>query len=297
MEIADQVAIFRDGVKVGDFPAGEVSEKMLTYHMTGREVEYSRYQRTFQDDQIVLEVKDLKKAGNYEGVNFQIKKGDILGIIGLLGSGRTELALSLFGLNPPDEGQILVNDEVTAIESPGAAIKKSISLVPENRQTQGAYMGMSIMDNVNSVILDSVTGKGGVLDRDAMNKNAQNTLDELRIAAESIQTDVMNLSGGNAQKVVLGRWIATMPEVLILDSPTVGVDVGSKSEIYDRIHTFAEKGMGILLISGEIPEILANCNQLLIMKHGQVVAYLDNAELEMADRHQRIFDIMDSDEY
>jgi simple sugar transport system ATP-binding protein len=295
MEIADNVAIFRDGVKVGDFPAKEVDEKKLTYYMTGREVDYPKYTRVYQDDRPVLEVDGLTRKGNYENISFRIRRGDIFGIIGLLGSGRTELALSLFGLNPPDTGRILINDEEISIPSPAAAINKGISLVPESRQTQGVYMGASILDNINSVVLDSVTLKNGVLDRNAMRKKAEEKVNDLRISTENIYTNVINLSGGNAQKVVLGRWIETMPEILILDSPTVGVDVGSKSEIYERIHSFAQNGMGILLISDEIPEILANCNKLLIMKFGKAVAHMSDLELKSEDGYQRIFSILDSD--
>ncbi|MDR2163832.1 MAG: sugar ABC transporter ATP-binding protein [Clostridiales Family XIII bacterium] len=295
MEIADHVAIFRDGAKVGDFPAREVDEKTLTYHMTGREVEYPRYTRIHKDDRPVLEVDGLTRKGNYENISFKIRRGDIFGIIGLLGSGRTELALSLFGLNPPDGGRILVNGEELSVQSPAVAIDNGISLVPETRQTQGVYLGMSILDNINSIVLDSVTSKNGVLNNEAMKKKAEDKVSELRIVTESIYTNVMNLSGGNAQKVVLGRWIETMPEILILDSPTVGVDVGSKSEIYERIHAFAEKGMGILLISDEIPEILANCNELLIMKFGKAVAHLSDSELKSGDSYQKVFNIIDSD--
>lgn len=294
MEVADQVAVFRDGVKVGDFTSSEVNEKMLSYHMTGRKVEYKRYARKVEDDKPILEVKNLTSDGKYSDISFKVRKGDILGIIGLLGAGRTELALSLFGLNPQDSGKIIIEGKEHRFTSPKQAIDRGISLVPENRQAQGCYMKKSITDNVCSPILDRVKKTLNILDTKLMEKISEDTVNELRIVTQDTSTEIQNLSGGNQQKVVLGKWIASEPKVLILDSPTVGVDVGSKGEIYERIQHFAEQGMAIILISDEIPEILANCNKLLVMKAGKVVSSLDNGDLEAVDSHNRIYEIMNS---
>lgn len=296
MEVADQVAIFRDGEKVGDFLSSEVNEKMLIYHMTGRDVEYQKYCRKIEDDKPVLEVENLTCEGKYSDISFQLKKGDILGITGLLGSGRTELALSLFGLNPHDSGKIIIDGKECRFTSPEQAINNGISLVPENRQSQGCYMGKSITDNVCSAILERLRKPLGVLDSGKMEEKAKEIIKELRIVTQSHSTEIQNLSGGNQQKVVFGKWLATTPKVLVLDSPTVGVDVGSKEEIYERIKQFASKGMAIILISDELPEIHANCNKLLIMRAGKAVAYLDKDDLEAEDCHKRIYEIIEEGE-
>lgn len=296
MEVADQVAIFRDGEKVGDFLSSEVDEKMLVYHMTGRKVEWQKYSRKIEDDAPVLEVENLTSEGKYSDISFKLRKGDILGITGLLGSGRTELALSLFGLNPHDSGKITMDGKEYLFTSPEQAIQRGISLVPENRQAQGCYMGKCITDNICSVILDKVKKPLGILDTGKMDSKAKETVKELRIVTENTSTEVQNLSGGNQQKVVFGKWLATLPKVLVLDSPTVGVDVGSKEEIYERIQHFASLGMAIILISDELPEILANCNKLLIMRSGRAVAEFGKAELEAADSQKRIYDIMEERE-
>jgi simple sugar transport system ATP-binding protein len=292
MEVADQIAIFRDGKKVGDFPSSEVNEKMLIYYMTGRKVEYSRYVRKNKDNKPVLEVRGLTRKGNYSDINFNVRKGDILGIIGPIGAGRTELAMTFFGLNPQDSGKIIIEGKEYRFTSPDQASKSGISLVPENRQVQGSFMGKSITDNVCSTILESVSKAFGILDAIIMNSKAQNTVEKLRIVTENISTEVQNLSGGNQQKVVLGKWITTLPKILTLDSPTVGVDVGSRGEIYERIQYLAVQGVGIIFISDEIPEILANCNELLVIRSGKVVAHLNSADLEMEDCHKRINELM-----
>ena len=292
MEVADQVAVFRDGSKVGDFPSSEVNEKMLTYYMTGRKVEYSRYVRKNTDEESVLEVKGLTRKGNYSDINLNVRKGDILGIIGPIGAGRTELAMTLFGLNPQDSGKIIIEGKECRFTSPKQASKSGISLVPENRQIQGCFMVKSITDNVCSTILETVSKAFGILDSKLMDRKAQDVVKKLRIVTENVSTEVQNLSGGNQQKVVLGKWITTLPKVLALDSPTVGVDVGSREEIYERIQYLASQGVGIIFISDEIPEMLANCNKLLVMRSGKVVAYLDSDDLEAEDSHKRIYELM-----
>lgn len=295
MKVADQVAIFRDGEKVGDFPSSEVDEKMLIYYMTGRKVEYSRYVRKNEDEEPLLEVKGLTRKGNYDDINLKVRKGDILGIIGPMGAGRTELAMTLFGLNPPDSGKIIMEGKECRITSPDNASKKGISLVPESRQTQGCFMGKSITDNVCSTILEMVSKALGILNTRLMQKKSEDSVKELRIVTEDVSTEVQNLSGGNQQKVVLGKWIVTVPKVLILDSPTVGVDVGSREEIYERIQHFAAQGMGIIFISEEISEILANCNELLVMRSGKIIAYFNSSELDAVGSHKRIYEFMYSE--
>ena len=296
MEVADQIAIFRDGEKVGDFPSREINETKLIRYMTGKEYIYTRYERNRTEETPVIKADNLGRKGNYKGIQFEVRPGDILGVTGLLGSGRTEMALSLFGLNPYDEGTLLIEGKKQNFHSSTRAIRAGISLVPENRQTQGCYMSRNITDNVSSTILDKVKNKIGFLNRHLMIEKAEKTINSLNVVTENANTILQNLSGGNAQKVVLGRWIATSPKVLILDSPTVGVDIGAKAEIYEKIQRLADEGMAIILISDELQEILANCNRLLIMRNGNEVALLGENELQQKDIAETIYNLMYSEE-
>lgn len=301
MEVADQVAIFRDGEKVGDFPATQVNEQMLTYYMTGRKVEQIKYiHKTKENKPVIetenkpiLEVKELTRMGHYYDINFKLYKGEILGIIGPMGAGRTELAMTIFGLNPQNSGKVIVENQECWFISPEQPIKRGISLVPENRQIQGLFLRKDLIDNVCSTILKTFgSNMLGFLDTESMIKKTQDTIKELRIITGSVFTEAQNLSGGNQQKVVLGKWIATLTKVLILDSPTVGVDVGARQEIYDRIQHIATQGVGIIFISDEIPEILTNCNKVMVMRGGRIVANFDSKSLEADDIHKRIYELM-----
>ena len=296
MEVADQICIFRDGKKVGDFLKSEINEKMLTYHMTGRKVEYPRYVRKIESGLPILEVKNLSRKGNYSDINFKVCAGDIVGIIGLLGSGRTELALTLFGLNPQNCGNIIIDGKEEVFKTPKDSINKGVSMMPENRQSQGCFLKKSISVNVASSILDRLKNKLGFIDKKVQDKKAEEVVAKLRVRTKSVETEVQNLSGGNQQKVVLGKWMVTDPKVLILDSPTVGVDVGSKAEIYDHIQGFANNGMGIVLISDEITEIMVNCNKIIVMRAGKVVGYFNEKDLESENSKNEIYDIMYADD-
>jgi len=287
-KVADSITIFRDGKKVGDFPSKSLDENTLAYHMTGRDVEYPRYKRVIRKDEPLIEVEGLTKKGNFENVSFSIRKGDILGITGLLGSGRTELALSLFGLNPPDSGTIKFNGKPVKIKSPQDAVNIGIGLLPEDRSTQGLFLNKSINENISSALIDKMKTKIGFVDTLSQSKLANEKVKHLRIRTPSISLPVKSLSGGNQQKTVIAKWVATGPKLFILDTPTVGVDIGAKSEIYEQIHNFADEGMGVILISDEFEEIRANCNKVLILSEGKVVALIDENEIQSMNLRERI---------
>jgi simple sugar transport system ATP-binding protein len=260
MEVADNVTIFRDGAKVGDFNVSELDEGKLVYYMTGRNIEYKRYKRSEDDGSDILSIKNLTREPNYRNINLSLRKGDIVGLTGLLGSGRTELALTLFGLNPPDSGSIELGGKAYRPKTPTAAVNAGVSMLPENRQTQGAFLGRSIKDNISASVLGKISNKAGVISSEKERGMAEDAVRKLNVKTAGIESKVEELSGGNQQKVVLGKWTETQPAVFILDSPTVGVDIGSKSEIYEYIQQLAHKG-GVILISDEIPTV-ANCNSL-----------------------------------
>jgi simple sugar transport system ATP-binding protein len=270
--IADRITVLRDGRKVGVFAAGALSMNDLVYQMTGKVIEYVPYVYRKDDEEKppVLEVKRLSKAGDFEGVSFTVSAGEIVGLTGLLGSGRTELALSLFGLNKPDSGEISLEGKKATFTSPEQAISLGISLLPEDRHTEGLFLRQTIEANISATILSSLRTRWGAIDEAAKDRICNSLFSNLRIKASSIRSRVQELSGGNQQKVVLSKWVATNPKLFILDSPTMGIDIASKSEIYARIHELASRGMAILLISDEIPEILNNCTRILVMRAGKI---------------------------
>ena len=290
--VADKITIFRNGCKIGDFNKEDLDEKKLSYYMTGREVEYPKYIRKCNDNNVIMEVNHLTRKDHYEDISFKMRPGDIVGLIGLLGSGRTELAMSLFGLNPAQTGQIKINGKVVKINSPMAAKKHGIAMLPEDRITQGLFMDREIKENISSSIVDTVTKNKVLIDRKAENDIAKHYVEELKVRTPSVETVVGNLSGGNQQKVVIGKWVATHPRVFIMDTPTVGIDIGSKAEIYEQIHKFADQGMAILFISDEIPEIIANCNRVIVMRSGRCIRVIEEDELMMPEAPKLISELI-----
>ena len=285
-EVADKITIFRNGNKIGDFNSSDLDEKSLSYYMTGREIEYPRYHRTYKDNTPILSVEHLTRKGQYEDMSLTVRPGDIIGLTGLLGSGRTELAMSLFGLNKTQAGVIKVNGKEVDINSPMVAKKYGIALPPEDRSREGLFIERKIKENISAPIIDTICKKG-IVNRKKENEIAEKYVEELKVRTPSIETVVGTLSGGNQQKVVISKWIATSPKVFIMDTPTVGIDIGSKAEIYEQIHKFADEGMAIILISDEIQEVMANCNRVLVMAHGKCVVELSEEDLmqEGADKH------------
>jgi simple sugar transport system ATP-binding protein len=291
-EVADTITIFRDGRKVGDFNSTELTHSSLIFHMTGRSVEYPRYTRKNKENNTRFEIRNLSRPGHFENVNVKMRPGDILGITGLMGSGREELALSLFGLNPSKSGEVFMNDRKVKIHNPTDAVSSGLSLLPEDRHAQALFPTHSISENISSASLAKITTNAGLLNRKGEVANAMNMVKKLNIRTPDVETNVQNLSGGNQQKTVIARWVLTDPQVLILDGPTVGVDIASKVDIYEQIQSFAENGMSIILISDELPELLANCNSVMVMRSNKVVGLLTNEELEQSDAADRLQSMM-----
>ena len=270
--ISDNITVIRDGKKIGDFATESLNEETLALHMTGKKILYTPYEYEPSNDNVtpVLEVKGLSREPHYRDLDLTVKPGEIVGIIGPLGAGRTEFALSLFGLNQPDRGEIVVDGAPQAIRSPEEAIEAGIALVPEDRHVQGLFQEKPIDENLVASVLDTVT-RWGLVDGDAANGVAQRWFSELSIKAPSPRDAVGSLSGGNQQRVVIGKWLATQPRLLILDGPTVGIDVASKSTIHEIVHELARNGMAIVIISDEIPEIHKNSSRIVVMRDGTFI--------------------------
>ena len=294
MRIADSITVIRDGHKIGDFAASEIDEKKLAYYMTGREVAYQKYERREGAEDKLLEVRNLSKKGNYEDISLDVRKGDILGLTGLLGAGRTELALSIFGMNKPDSGEILMNGKKVTINSPEAAIDLGIGLVPEERGVQGLFLKKSINENVAAAILKRLKGVFGNIDSGRSRSLTKSAIDQFRIKVYNEDTVIGTLSGGNQQKALIARWASSDPKLFILDNPTVGIDIGSKAEIYEYIQKFASEGMGIILISDEVEEIVSNCNRVIVMFEGHKVKEYSEEDMKAPDIREQINELVES---
>jgi len=277
MEIAERITVLRDGKLIGTYKCSEMDDKKLEYLMTGETSVYEPYHfKPDKEETPLLRVCSLSKSNNFKGINLDIYPGEIVGITGLLGSGRTEFALSLFGLNPADSGTIEIEGKKVSIHSIERAKRYGIAYVPENRLKQGLVMDQSVGRNLVSTTIDRLTGKGGLIDAEKMNTAIQTWVDSLRIKIPSVDSPVKTLSGGNQQRIVLGKWIATQPKLFILDNPTVGIDVSAKSSIHKTIKKLAQEGMGIIIISDEVCEVLCNCSRVLVMHKGRMIGEFDS---------------------
>jgi len=277
-EIAENVTIIRDGHKVGDYPAGELDNDKLTYLMTGLKIESTAYERLqpIDGDDGLLEIRNLSRKGHYENINFSVRRGDILGITGLIGSGRTELALSLFGLNKPDSGAIILDGQTVAINSADEAMRLGIGYLPEDRLLQGLYVEKPIGTNIVVTVIEKLLNRFGLISNEKRRSLESKWIDNLKIKTPSAAMPASSLSGGNQQRVVLAKWLATNLKLFILDGPTIGIDIASKNNIHGTIREFAREGVGIIMISDEIPEVRQHCNRILIMREGRIAAEIED---------------------
>lgn len=249
--------------------------------MTGKELDQSRRVPPLDDDAPErLRVEALTSAGRFDNVSFSVRKGEILGITGLLGSGRTEIAQALFGLLPIDSGRVFIDGQQVEVTSIKQAIDAHIGYVPEDRLTEGLFLDKSIADNVIAASIDHHTSKLHTLRKERIRRTIAHYFEALRIKAPDVLAPVRSLSGGNAQRVVLAKWLARSPKVLILNGPTVGVDVGSKAEILDILREQAQAGMAIIIISDDAPELVSCCHRVLITKGGHIDAELAGADVD-----------------
>lgn len=271
-EISDRITVIRDGQKMGTWPAEDLTTRKITELMTGLDIVHERkLPNNAEETHTVLELKNLSRAGQYQNISLSLKRGEVLGLCGLLGSGRTELALSLFGITRPDSGEMIVEDKPIIFKNNAQAIKHGIGYVSEDRLTLGAILQQSIVDNMVISILDRLKTPLHLIDEQKCQQIVQEWIADLDIKVTDPNNALSTLSGGNQQKVVLAKWILTRPKVLILDAPTVGVDIGAKDSIYKLIHRLSGVGIAILLITDEASEAFYNCDRILHMKQGSIV--------------------------
>jgi rhamnose transport system ATP-binding protein len=269
--LADRVTVLRDGEYVGTLPVAETDRDMLIQMMVGRRIEQLFPKLPAKIGAPALELRALACAPLVKPTSLTVRAGEIVGLAGLVGSGRSELAQTIFAVTPADAGEILVDGRRVAVRSPGDAKRAGISYVPEDRGSQGLVRPMSIEHNLTLTALRAVS-HGSFLDRRAERRLASDSVRRFGIRASGIGQLVNQLSGGNQQKVVLAKWLATAPRVLILDEPTRGIDVGAKAEIHRLMSELAGQGLAILMISSELPEILGMSDRILVLREGRVAA-------------------------
>jgi len=276
--VADRVVVLRDGQQVGNLSIEEATPERIIHLMVGRELKDMFHKEDAQIGVSLLEVRGLTRRGVVEDVSFTLRRGEILGFAGLVGAGRTETARLLFGADPKDAGEVYVDGKAVEIRSPADAVKAGIGLVPEDRTNQGLVLRLSVSDNIVLPTLDRYARAGSWMDRRALRNTAQSYVDKLSIRTPSLEQKAMLLSGGNQQKTVVAKWLASHLQVLIMDEPTRGIDVGAKAEVHALMSQLAQAGMGIIMISSELPEILGMSDRVLVMAEGRVMAVLERAE-------------------
>ncbi|MCL6557430.1 MAG: sugar ABC transporter ATP-binding protein [Firmicutes bacterium] len=276
-KIADEITVLRDGKYIGTHPAHSLSKDKLIEMMVGRDIKQIFIKEQAEIGDVVLEVKNLTRKGKFENVSFQLRKGEILGIAGLMGSGRTELVECLFGVDQPDSGEIFIKGKKVQIKSPQDAIKCNMAFLTEDRKLTGCFLPLSVRDNMIVASIDRFIRRWA-LDKAKINDVCNDQKEKLGIKTPNLNQLIKNLSGGNQQKVLVARWLLTEPDILILDEPTRGIDVGAKAEIHKLMSRLAREGKAIIMISSELPEILGMSDRILIMHEGKLKGELKRSE-------------------
>ena len=277
-EIGDKVTVLRDGCFVKTAKMSEMTEKMLISLMVGREIRpfINRDEKTFEN--VILEVKNASRHAKFKNVSLKVMRGEVVGIAGLVGAGRTEVLRSIFGAEPLDSGDIIIDGIKTVIKNPRQAIEKGLGLVPEDRRNQGVMLSRSVKSNLTLPSVEKETRKGFV-DKKWEAESSKRYIEKLSIKTPGAEFITKNLSGGNQQKVVIAKWLLMGVKILLLDEPTRGIDVGAKREIYQLIDDFTRDGKSVLMVSSELPELIGICDRIYVMCEGKMTGELSRNEL------------------
>lgn len=276
--IADEITVFRDGRYVGTDRAENLDQNKLIAMMVGRELTQMFPKGEPKIGEEILSVRDLALAGVFQGVTFSLRKGEILGLAGLVGAGRTNVAETIFGVTPATGGEIRIDGKPVTVDSPKTAMEHGLALLTEDRKLSGCFLMHSVLENMQIASIRTHTTAGGFVKQSALNKLCTQMKDTLRVKTPTLHETIGNLSGGNQQKALIARCLMLKPRILILDEPTRGIDVGAKSEIHKLISDLAAQGMAIIMISSEMPEILGMSDRIMVMHEGHVGGFLDRAE-------------------
>lgn len=277
-EIADRVTVFRDGKFISSRPRAEVTSEIAIRDMVGRKMEDFFAKRQTERGELLMAVQGLSKKNVFADINFEVYRGEVLGFAGLVGARRTDVGLALFGIEPADAGEIHLKGQAVKIRTPEQALQLGIAYVTEDRRQLGLSMPMSITTNISLPKLREYLSALGLIKHKAEVATAEQYRQRLSIRTPSVAVDVGKLSGGNQQKVMLSKWLNTRPQLLILDEPTRGIDVGAKAEVHHIISDLAAQGLGIILISSDLPEVLAMSDRILVMREGRQIDIFTRAE-------------------
>jgi ribose transport system ATP-binding protein len=281
-QIADRVTVLRDGQHIGTEPIEALDEDRVVKMMVGRDLGELYPKEPAQQDEVVLEATNLEDGYELRGVDLKLHRGEILGIAGLVGAGRTALAETLFGIHPATKGEVRINGQPVKIKSPAEAIRAGMGFVPEDRKQQGLFLNMAVRENIVMSAMDKIT-RWGVVNFKRADRISHEFVEKLDIRTPSLRQRIRNLSGGNQQKVIIARWLTLNPRVLILDEPTRGIDVGAKAEIHNLMNQLAKDGVGVLMISSELPEIMGISDRMLVMREGRVTGEFSRDEATQDD--------------
>jgi len=272
-----RVTVMRDGTWVSSGPVTDYDTDIVVRQMVGRDLGDLYPRGDAVVGEVALSVRGLSQPGVFRDVSFEVRRGEIVGLAGLVGAGRSEVARAIFGVDPRVEGEVRVNGHVLPAGNPRAVMSAGLGLVPEDRRAQGLVMDMSIERNANLAILNRLTG-GLLMNRTAEARSAQEWTSRLQLKAHRLSDPASSLSGGNQQKVVLAKWLATNPSVLIVDEPTRGIDVGAKAEVHRTLAQLAAQGLAVLMISSDLPEVLGMADRILVMREGALVGELSREQ-------------------
>lgn len=278
-EISDRITVLRDGQYVDTVNTKDTKIDNIIKMMVGRVIyESSPEVPKKRSEEVILEVKNLNRGSEIKDVSFQLKKGEILGFAGLVGAGRTEVARAIFGADPIDSGEIIINGKITRIKQPFDAVKNDVGYLSEDRKRYGLCLGLDVKTNIALTIVEKVTTFFGWIKDKLITDISGKMVDQLSIRTPSLEQTAKNLSGGNQQKLVVGKWLAKDSDILIFDEPTRGIDVGAKQEIYSLLNALVKKGKSIIMISSELPEILRMSHRIIVMCEGRITGELDYKE-------------------
>ncbi|GIV76917.1 sugar ABC transporter ATP-binding protein [Litorilinea aerophila] len=276
--ICDRVTVLRDGQHIASRAIQELTPEEIVRLMVGRSITEMYPPPGQGSGPVRLEVREVRRAPRLRGVTLTLRSGEIVGLAGLVGSGRSDLARAIFGADPIDGGEIRVNGTAVALRGPAEAMALGMGFIPEDRKTQGLFLNMDVRQNTVIARLKELSRLLGFIDFRRARAEAQHFVEELNIRTPNLEQQVRNLSGGNQQKVIIARWMARRPAILILDEPTRGIDVGAKAEIHNLMRRLADQGMAILMISSELPEVLGVSDRILVMREGRIVAEFSREE-------------------
>ncbi|WP_262368432.1 sugar ABC transporter ATP-binding protein [Marinomonas sp. IMCC 4694] len=280
-EIADEFSVFRDGKYIGTHASSDVTRDDIIQMMVGRSVDQMFPKEEVILGDVLLSVKNLTLEGVFHDVSFDVRAGEILGFAGLVGSGRSNVAEAIFGVTPADSGSVWIEGEEVHIKNPNDAIMQGMAFLTEDRKETGCFLSLDIQENIQSAVLhENFVNGGGFVDQVKLNEESEALCQKLRVKTPNMEEAIENLSGGNQQKVLIARWLLTHPRILILDEPTRGIDVGAKSEIHSLVTQLAHKGVAVIMISSELPEVLGMSDRVLVMHEGHVTGILDRSEAD-----------------